>query len=820
MRKILWVFGAVFLALLVAVVSIPLFVNVDQYRPVIEAQANQRMNGKLSLGTLRLSLWGAIKIHAASIRVAVPSFEQPLLDTQRFHLEIPYLSILRGKPQVVAVLESPRVDLLKQADGRANFLELLKAPPASADAANTGTPTSATDSVVQASAAPEKKVDAKKTGAASAPPAPVASAPSAHPAAAQAPSTTQTPTQVPALLANATLGLRIEKGDVTYRDLAGKSEYRVQGLDLDARNLGLGSSMDVSLRAPLKGSLPGIKFEGPVTAVAAITPVLVNGAVKAARGSIDLDATGLALDMPGTFVKPAGMNLTLKTRLDGDERETLIRSLELQLHDFRVHSKGLATTQPLQARLELVSDPIRLDKLKDVSPLVAPYGLRGSLNFQANVDLTADAVKTQGDLKLADGSVTYKEYFREPLGLQAQVSFTEASLNLARLSVTGPGSDLQLTGTVKNFLAPQFALTLSGKSLDLDRLLVDPATPAAASAPATAEKSAASVSDWIVARAVAAPPAKKPAPVKMSPIFELSKKPVLAKASGFLNAQLGRVVVKQAVLEQVNAKTQLQSLTYRIQEASLRTFGGLVKASGDFDLGTPGLVYRNKGAVAGISAKDAFRTYFPKYANTLEGDANADWSVSGALYPDTARLRTLKGGAKLLVRDGVVKSVDIQQTINQAMAKVPFLKDKKPFTVDDGFRTLTADVKFDNGVTRVEPIEMQPRNRGFVVKGSSVIQESLEQETHLDVYDPQGILPRDIQQPGKPALALRLTGPLTAPRTDYEYTVKKLAANAGTNAAKNVGGKLLDKILGDKKEEGGKDPLRDAADKLRKKFKF
>ena len=182
----------------------------------------------------------------------------------------------------------------------------------------------------------------------------------------------------------------------------------------------------------------------------------------------------------------------------------------------------------------------------------------------------------------------------------------------------------------------------------------------------------------------------------------------------------------------------------------------------------------------------------------------------------------MKGGANMVARDGVLKSVDVQETINSAMSKVPFLKDKKPLQIDDGFKTLTADLRFNNGVIQVDPIDMQPRKKGFIVKGKSTIQESLEQETFLDVFDPQNILPREIQQPGKAALMVRLYGPLNAPKTDYEYTVKRLATNAGTNAAKNVAGKALEKFLGGSKEgeAGGSDPLRDAAEKLKKKFKL
>src|SRR6218665_560127 len=123
MKKILWVVGALFVALLVAVISVPLFVNVDQYRPQITAEANKRINGKLELGHLNLSLWGAVKIHAESIVLSVNGFPGELVNTQKFHWEILFLSILSGEPQIVAVLTQPKISVVKEADGRINALE-------------------------------------------------------------------------------------------------------------------------------------------------------------------------------------------------------------------------------------------------------------------------------------------------------------------------------------------------------------------------------------------------------------------------------------------------------------------------------------------------------------------------------------------------------------------------------------------------------------------------------------------------------------------------------------------------------------------------
>lgn len=795
MKKVLWIVGGLFVVLLVAVASVPLFVNVDQYRPEITAEVNKRINGKLELGPLKLSLWGAVKIHADSIKLSVNGFPQAMIDTQDFHLEIPFGSILSGEPRVVAVLENPKIDIVKETNGKMNLLELMNQPEqttlqGAAPAPGKAPPSSAPPPML---AAP---VDAS---------APV-SVPAAPPAPA-APGAPAEPAKVPSLLAGATLGLKIEKGIVHYSDKLTKSDYLVNGLELDAQNLGLGSTMNISLVAPVEGKKPDMTFSGPVQLKAEITPVLVGTKVKSARGTLELDATKLAIDMPGKFKKSSEMTFTLKARIDGDEKETLLRQVDLQFHDYRFHAKGRLTSEPMTAKVDLNADPMKLDRLDEFVPMIKDYQLKGILTFNANVDMTPESFRVSGDLKAADGSFYLKDVFKETTRFQVQAGFSENSLNLSRAALSGPDTELQLLGNVKNFTAPQFSFSLTGKSFNADKALVLPGAEPAKTA-----------FFQLISTAIAADPKSD-----VNPMAAMAANPMIAKAGGVFSAKIGRVTAYGSNFEQVDVKAQLRSMMLNLQDASLKTFGGTIKSAGDFDLRSPGLAFNNKGNVANISGKDAFSTYFPKYQNTVEGTVNADWNISGALYPAAARIRSLKGNAKMVARDGVLKSVDFQETINSSMAKVPFLKDKKPLKIDDGFKTLTADLRFNNGVIQVEPIDMQPRNKGFIVKGKSTIQESLEQESFFDVFDPQGLLPRDIQQPGKPALMVRLHGPLNAPKTDYEYTVKKLASNAGTNAAKNVAGKAIDKFLGG--QQGGEgdskgDALRDAAEKLKKKFKL
>ena len=774
MKKFLWISFGLFVAVLVALISAPLFINVDQYRPQILEEANKRMNGKLTMGKLNLSLWGAIKIHAESIDLKVNGYAESLVKADTFHLEIPYSSLLAGAPEVVAVLQKPTIFLERELSGRINAMDLLKSQSPSA---------MVEDSVSVVSAASEKKSEKASQE-------PVVTSPAPQTASSPAPET-----KVPALLAGASLGLRIQEGNVVFQDKSTKSDYRSEGLELTVKNLGLGSSMKFQLAAPLKGAAPSLKFDGPVKMEGELTPHLVGSVVKSAKGSLDVDASGLQLKS-GPFFKKATVPFLLKVAFDGDDKQTVFRQVDVRLQDFNLHAKGMLEANPVTAKFEINSDPLRLENLQDLVSLLSPYQLKGQGKFNALVEIHGNTPKINGDIKVSDGSISYPEYLHSPLQYQLQAGFSEMQLNLTRLSLAGPDSDLQVVGSVKNFLAPQFSISFTGKSFNLDKMIKFP------------EKK--TVLLPLVPSAYAAAP-------DLNPMAELAKNPILAAASGSVAAQLGKIVAYGAVLEKAALKGELKNMNFTLNDSSFVTFKGKVKTKGEFNLKSPGLAYSSQGTVEGLSGKDAFAAYFPKYANTLEGDMNASWNVKGSAYPAALRLRNLNGSAKILAQNGSLKSVDFQESINSSMKKVPFLKDKNPIKIDDGFKTLSADLTFSGGVTKIQPMEMQPRNRGVVVKGRSVIQENLEQESFFDIFDPQGVLPKELQKAGKPALAFHLQGPLSSPRTDYEYTVKALISTAGANVVKNAAGKALDKFLN---KEGSEDALKKAAEKLRQKFKF
>lgn len=754
MKKILWLVGGLFIAVVVALVTAPLFIEVDQYRPQIVAELNRRINGKVELGKLKLSLWGSLKIHAEGIAISALNDSKPMVEAKVFYVQVPYGSIIKGKPDAIIHLVEPELRVVKDASGKTNILQLFESKESQA----------ALDQITTFSSAAEKSA----------------------------------PMAVPALLAQAKLGLKLNDGALNYTDVVGKGEYNLQPLDLEINNLGLGTEMDFNATAPLRGKKDTLAFEGPLSIAGKLAPSLEGNQVKRVRGAMELRADDLSLSGPG-FKKEKGKKFQVKMEFDGDQKQAVIKQLELRFHEMVVHGKGMVDVDPLTLKMDFNSEPFRMGSLQDLVPALAPFKLAGNARFNVVAEMRNQTPKLNGDVKITEGSFAYPERLKAPMGYQLQAGFSESQVTLTRLTLTGQEFDGQVTGFLRNFLTPQFSLNIVGKSWNLDQMIRFPST--------------AQANFSFVQEAFADNSQEK------NPMLALAKNPIAAAASGNIHLQVANLISSGTKLEKLQAKGELKQMVFQLTEASFTTFRGKVNTKGVFQLKSPTLGYTSMGTVEGLDTKAAFSQFFPKYAGTIEGAMNANWNVAGNAYPPALRMRTLTGKARLAASNGALKSVSFQDSIDSLFQKVPFLKGKKPVAIDEGFKSLVADVDFQGGVVKVNPLEIEPKGKGFRVKGRSTIQESMDQESFLDLYDPQGILPKEFQKAGKPAVGLKFTGNLLSPKLDAEYAVKTMVASAGANVVKDAAAKAIEKVFGAPKEEGG-NPLKDAAEKLKKKFKF
>src|SRR3954469_23274715 len=98
-KKILIAIGALFALFIAAAIAVPLFVDVDKYRPQIVGKANEYLNGKLELGKLSLSLWGQVKVGIDGLKITDAKGTQ-VMGVKDAFFHMPFSSILTGSPSL------------------------------------------------------------------------------------------------------------------------------------------------------------------------------------------------------------------------------------------------------------------------------------------------------------------------------------------------------------------------------------------------------------------------------------------------------------------------------------------------------------------------------------------------------------------------------------------------------------------------------------------------------------------------------------------------------------------------------------------------
>src|SRR3954464_3552516 len=126
-RKLLIIVGAVVLGVIVLLACVPLFVNVDRFRPQVEAQLKSALGRDVHIGKLSLSAFAG---HVSADELSIsddPAFSnQPFVTAKSVAVEASILPLLTGGGLNVSsiTLIEPQVTLIHSPAGKWNFSSL------------------------------------------------------------------------------------------------------------------------------------------------------------------------------------------------------------------------------------------------------------------------------------------------------------------------------------------------------------------------------------------------------------------------------------------------------------------------------------------------------------------------------------------------------------------------------------------------------------------------------------------------------------------------------------------------------------------------
>jgi AsmA protein len=127
MKRILKIVGIAVAILIVILIALPFLINVNSFRPKLEATASEALGRQVKVGNLSLSILSG-SVTADNISIAEdPAFgTTPFITAKSLKVGVELMPLITSKELHVTdiTLEQPEITLLKTADGKWNFSSL------------------------------------------------------------------------------------------------------------------------------------------------------------------------------------------------------------------------------------------------------------------------------------------------------------------------------------------------------------------------------------------------------------------------------------------------------------------------------------------------------------------------------------------------------------------------------------------------------------------------------------------------------------------------------------------------------------------------
>jgi AsmA protein len=414
--------------LIIIVVVLPFVINVNDFRPRIEAELTNALGRKVTIGNLSLSLWSG-SLAADNISIADdPSFSTaPFVRAQSLDVGVNVIPLILSKTLEVRhlTLNQPQVSLIRTATGQWNFSS-LGSQPAPGGAAQ---PVPAPEQPAKPGAPPNTKAEK---------PAPEQNQPAPQNAA---PTPSNQTSSEQGLEQNLSIGaLSIRNGQVSVAAANAPSGTRVySNVDLTVKDLSFTSQFPFTLTADLPGG-GNVKLDGTAGPVNRGDTSLTPLQAKISVNQLDIAKSGF-IDPSSGFAGIADFSGTVQS--DGHEAKS---AGDATAEHLKLSPKGTpaqravamkySTTYELEKQVGQLDGDVSI--VKATAKLAGSYDLRGQnpvLNMKLNADnMPVDDLET---LLPALGVVL-------PSG-----SKLEGGALTADLTVTGPVNQIVITGPVK-----------------------------------------------------------------------------------------------------------------------------------------------------------------------------------------------------------------------------------------------------------------------------------------------------------------------------------------------------------------------------------
>jgi AsmA protein len=139
-RLVLIAVGAILALIILAVVCVPLFLNTDSFRTKIESTLTQSLGRKVTIAKLDLSVWsGGLVAENATVSDDPRFSTQPFIQADSVKIGVEIFPLILSKQVIIRgfSMDSPKIQLLRAADGTWNYSTIGAASQQASQSAET-----------------------------------------------------------------------------------------------------------------------------------------------------------------------------------------------------------------------------------------------------------------------------------------------------------------------------------------------------------------------------------------------------------------------------------------------------------------------------------------------------------------------------------------------------------------------------------------------------------------------------------------------------------------------------------------------------------
>jgi AsmA protein len=547
-------------------------------------------------------------------------------------------------------------------------------------------------------------------------------------------------------------GVRIERSAVSYRDLASGQEFALEDLDLSVGRIAERADGKLDLAVKVKGKNPAVDARVELTS----------------DYRFDLPAKSYALSKLDATVTGAGAGLTnLQVNAKGDVAANPEKN-EYRVNGLSVDFKGMQGKDALEAKLGAPSLVIAADTAKgeavnaefrlkgenrSVEALLKLSGVQGSAKALVVPQFSAEVAMTDPALPMKSIKVPVTGSLRADLDKQTADADIKAKID---------DSNLQAKLGLAKFSPPAYRFDANIDQLNLDRYF-PPAEKAAAAGPSSKESSGKTADT----------------PVDLSALKGLD-------ANG--KVQVGALQARGLKLADVKAEVRAANGRAEIAPHSANLYGGSV--AGAIAAQADGNRVTVKEKLTNINIGPLLRDFAQQ--DRLEGRGNLSLDVAAAGPTVEAIKKALAGSARIDLKDGAIKGINIAQVLRKAKSRLSGEQSEAASqTEKTDFSEFGASFTIKNGVAHNEDLEVKSPLVRITGRGDIDIGNS-----RIDYVTKAAVVATTQGQGGADLAELKgLTVPvhLTGPFDNLAYKVN-YGAVAADLAKSRVGGKVKEKV--------------------------